>query len=168
MNEENCIRIDFTRFPFCFRAVKYKKITNCLKSSKEFCEKIEEVFEKQLYHITQYTFDNVYQNTKGHSHGIHIKTKEYSLVIEIFKMIYKSWKPDSHEDDIEKFIESNTNDYMLWQLGSVGGPRLIGIRINNTFYVLFFDYYHLIYPNKYHNQEDVLSYNFCPITNYIE
>ena len=48
-------------------------------------------------------------------------------------------------------------------MGLSGGTRIIGIRLMNRFRVLFFDYHHLIYQNKYFNQPNYAGYNFCPI-----
>lgn len=115
--------------------------------------------------LTQFTFDNVTKMTK-HSHSILYKSKEYDKVIKIVKKIYSEFKNGMLNDhDFELFYDNHINEYQMWQLGITSGIRLIGIRYNNIFSVLFIDYHHLIYPDKNYNQDNYELYSFCPIEN---
>lgn len=161
------ICIDFSLFPFCFRCVKTENFTNKLKNANQFFEKFKRLFETDIPALIQFSFDNVKKETKRHSHAILTDTKEYSVVIDVVKALFKSDKGDDYSDrDFELFLNNNINEYHVWQLGISSGIRLFGIRRSNVFSVLFIDYHHLIYPNKNYNQENYDIYDFCPITNY--
>lgn len=167
--DDNNISINFSRFPFCFRCVSTGKYTNKLKDSKQFFDNFKRIIEKDIPFFTQHTFDNIVNASKRHSHSIPSDSKEYSLVIEIVKELYKSHKNNNCTDrDFELFLDNNINDYHVWQLGVIGGVRLVGIRYSNVFYVMFIDYHHLVYPDEKHNSEGYELYNFCPMTNYDE
>ena len=160
------ISIDFSLFPFCFRCVESGNFTNKLKDDKQFFKLFKRLFEIDMPALTQYSFENITKASNKHSHSIPINTKEYLLVIDVIKELFKSYKRDNYSDkDFELFLENNINDYHVWQLGISSGVRLFGIRKSNIFSVLFIDYHHLIYPDKNYNQENYALYDFCPITN---
>lgn len=151
-------------FPFCFRCVDLGKFTNKLKDVNQFFKYFKRLFEIDMPALTQHSFDDVTKATNKHSHSIPIDTKQYFLVINIIKELFKSFKEDSYDDrSFQLFLENNINEYHVWQLGISGGVRLIGIRKLNVFSVLFIDYHHLIYPDKNYNQENYELYSFCPI-----
>ena len=96
--------------------------------------------------MIQYSFDNVKKETKRHSHAILTDTKEYSVVIDVVKSLFKSYKGDDYSDrDFELFLNNNINEYYVWQLGISSGIRLFGIRRSNVFSVLF------IYKESFYN-----------------
>lgn len=163
--DTNNIIINFSFFPFCFRTVSLKEYTNKLENPKQFFDYFSKLFEVTIPALSNSTFDNVYIETKRHSHTISPKDqKEYNLVKTILKEIYKNHKkPENLEKDFELFLENNIYDYHIWQLGLSGGIRLIGRRRSNIFDVLFIDYHHLIYPDKNHNQDNYKMYDFSPI-----
>lgn len=163
-NNSNII-VDFSRFPFCFRTTRVEKFTNKLKDNCQFCEKLNNLFEKVIPHVSNYSFDNIYQNTQNHSHIILPKDSQYGLIKNIVKNLCAEYF-NYDEKDFELFYQNNLNDYDVWQIGISGGIRLIGIRNLNVFSVLFIDYHHLIYPDKNHNQENYDKYTFCPMKNY--
>lgn len=159
------INIDFSKFPFCFRSVKVKDYTNMLKDSSQFFKFFKRILEIELPIYVEYTFDDIVFKTKKHSHSIPMNTKEYELVINILKELYKSYKDTNYSDkDFELFLDNNINEYQLWQLG-ISSIRLFGIRRSNIFSVLFIDYHHLVYPDKNYNQKNYEKYVFCPMTN---
>lgn len=164
MDNKNII-IDFSRFPFCFRCVSVDDFTNKLKDCDEFFYYFKRLIETEIPALTQFTFDNVTKMTR-HSHSILYKSKEYDKVIKIVKKLYSEFKNDMLTDhDFELFYDNHINEYQMWQLGITSGIRLIGIRYNNIFSVLFIDYHHLIYPDKNYNQDNYELYSFCPIEN---
>ena len=164
--DKNNIIIDFSLFPFCFKCIKCGNFTNKLKDSSHFFSRFKRIFEIDVPSLTQYSFDNITKETKKHSHSIQIDTREYKLVLNVIKELYKSYMGDNYSDrDFQLFIDNNINEYHVWQLGISGGVRLVGIRKSNIFSVLFIDYHHLIYPDKNYNQENYKLYDFCPITN---
>ena len=82
----------------------------------------------------------------------------------IKNILKKKLKKDYNynDRDIEIFFENNINDYEIWQLGIISGTRIIGTRHLNRFRPIFFDYHHLIYPDKNFNQPNYKEYDFCP------
>ncbi len=162
--DNNNIMINFSFFPFCFRTISVGEYTNKLRDNEQFFKYFSELFERDIPAISQYTFDNVYKATSGHSHSISPNDKKYVIVLSIIKEIYKDFENCNNiERDFELFLENNINDYHIWQLGISGGVRIIGRRRSNIFDVLFIDYHHLIYPDKNNNQENYNKYTFCPI-----
>lgn len=160
------ISIDFSFFPFCFRGIRTGNFTNKLKNTNHFLNLFKRLFEIDIPAITQYSFENITKATNKHSHSVLVDTKEYSLIINIIKELFKSYKGNNYnEKDFNLFLLNNINDYHIWQLGISGGIRLFGIRKLNVFSVLFIDYHHLVYPDKNYNQENYKLYNFCPMTN---
>lgn len=162
--ENNRIIINFNCFPFCFRTISVDKYTNNLKDDNEFHMYFTKMMERDLPSISQYTFDDVTSRTSRHSHPITYNTDNYTVVIKVLKQIFKDYyKSSDIERDFELFMYNNINDNAIWQLGIVGGIRLIGTRNLNVFNVLFIDYHHLIWPDKNHNQLNYMSYSYCPI-----
>ena len=140
------ICIDFSLFPFCFRCVKTENFTNKLRNANQFFEKFKRLFETDIFSFIQFFFDNVKKETKRHSHAILTDTKEYSVVIDVVKSLFKSYKGDDYSDrDFELFLNNNINEYYVWQLGISSGIRLFGIRRSNVFSVLF------IYKESFYN-----------------
>lgn len=167
--DENNIYINFSQFPFCFRCVSFGNYTNKLRDSKQFFEYFKRTIEKDIPFYSQYTFSNITNASNKHSHSIPVNSKQYNLIIEIVKELYKSYKNNScSERDLELFISNNISNYHIWQLGVSGGIRLIGIRNSNIFNVIFIDHHHLIYDDKNYNDKNYELYDFCPITNYIK
>lgn len=145
--------VDFSKFPFCFRNTKCKKYTNMLKDENEFFEKFKELIEKLLPHICSKTFDELI-NDRMHCHII--KSEDMKLVYEVVGEMVSKWNPDI---DVEEFLKQNLDGEKIWQLG-FESIRLIGIREDNLFHVLFIDYYHLIYPSVKYNDKDYKKYKF--------
>lgn len=156
------IIIDFSTFNFCFRTVTVGDFTNKLKNIDEFKKKFKNIIEVEIPFYSKKKFSNIFFDSK-HCHDIKQGTKEYELIVQISKQLYKELKGNPNEKDIELFISNFFNDYSIWQLGCIQGTRLIGIKKSNVFSVLFIDYHHLIYPDEKHNQTDYLSNSFCII-----
>lgn len=156
------IEVDFSQFPYCFRSVKYNEFTNYLCDCFSFFENLKYIFEKLIPFVSEHTYDDIYNASNRHSHPIKPESKEFDLVKNIIKEKLKNER-NFNDNDINIFFENNINDYEMWQLGIVGGIRIIGIRYMNRFRPIFFDYHHLIYPSKNFNQPNYVKYNFCPM-----
>ncbi len=164
--DHNNICIDFSKFPFCFKCVKYKDFINKLKDTNQFFKYFKRIFETEIPMYTQYSFDNIVKMTNKHSHPIRKNTDDYNKIINIIKELLKSYKEENYNNQyFENFLRNNINDYNLWQLGVSSSLRIFGIRESNNFAVLFIDYHHLIYPDKNYNHYNYDLYDFCPITN---
>ena len=155
------IIVNFATFPFCFRTVTIKKYTNKLKNEKEFALKFKNIFENLLPHVSQNTFESLI-NENFHCHIIkESENDKIELIYNIVGILAAKWKPGI---DVPSFLEQNLEGEKIWQLGN-GSVRMIGIRKNNIFSVLFIDYNPLIYPDVKHNQKDCLSNDYGIIEN---
>lgn len=160
----NNINVDFSQFPFCFRGIYIKgKFSNKLKDYNQFFKFFSEIIEKILPVFSNYSFENIHRLTK-HAHIIPKESQQYETVILVLKELCKDYY-NYNEAEFEMWFNQNINDYAIWQLGIIGGVRLIGIRKQKTFFcVLFIDYHHQLYKSEKHNQENIDKYEFCPIT----
>ena len=164
---DNKVLVNFSKFPFCFRCTKVKKFnfTNYLSKSDEFFDNFKLIIEKSLPHFTSKSFNEL-NRENNHVHIIRSNTKEYNIVKEVIKNLCMEYHNFENESEFETWFNQNINDYEIWQLGVIGGVRLIGIRDMNEFGVLFIDYHHLIYQDIKNNQKNYDKNSFCPIKNY--
>lgn len=156
MNDEK-IKIDISKYPFCFRTIKISGFTNKLKNEEEFSKKFKIIVEELIPHVTQYTFNNI-QNSTRHCHPV-TDSQKIKLIFEIVGNLVEQWKPGV---DKEKFLVQNLEGEVLWELG-VRDVRLIGIRKSTTFHLLFVDYHHLIYPSEKYNDKEYSRNKFSII-----
>ena len=154
-NDERII-ISFSSFPFAFRAVKCKDFTNYLFDENDFFKKFSLIFRKIVPELEQ---SNIVDLTKkDHCNNIE---KKRDIVIDILKELVKEEFGEGY--NFETFYDNNISEYQLYELGIMQGIRLICIKYNNIFKVLFIDYHHLIFLSVKYNQLDYSSFKFCPI-----
>ncbi len=160
------IVVDFSRFPFCFRTItidKYtNKYTNKLKDADEFFEMFNILITKLIPYVSQYRPSDIFKNKHCHILKSDRNKEEYDLCLKVIEKLNKEY----NNSDFEVFKSNHIYDYQMYELGIVGGIRLIGILHLNIFSVLFIDYHHLIFPSSKYNQRDLIKNTFCPITNY--
>lgn len=150
------IIINFATFPFCFRTVTTKNFTNKLKGEEEFALKFKEIFENLLPHVGENTFDSL-KSEQFHCHLIKdVEHDKIKLIYNLVGKLVSGWKPGI---DVTSFLEQNLEGEKIWQLGNKG-VRIIGIRKNNIFNVLFIDYNHLIYPSIKYNDTNFSKNNY--------
>ncbi|EAC2632611.1 hypothetical protein ACU8IW_001971 [Listeria innocua] len=113
----------------------------------------------------------------------------FTILNKVIPMIQSEWRriiannvehchriDDTHKQVFKKYFgkhypKYNIDELNIWQFGASGGARLIasvtkeenGISVVRP---LFIDYHHIVYPNKKHNQKDLLKYKFCPYSKY--
>lgn len=156
MKEKNNVVVDFSMFPFCFRNTKRKDYTNKLENENEFFDKFSDLIEKLIPHICSKTFEEI-MTEKMHCHPIKSdESQKIKLIYEVVEDLVSEWKPGI---DVKQFTFQNLDGEKIWQLGN-NSIRLIGIRKENFFHVLFIDYHHLIYPNKKYNDKNYEKYEF--------
>ena len=165
---DNKVLINFSKFPFCFRCTKVKKydFTNYLSKSDEFFDNFKLIFEQLIPYVVSKSFHDLNREKNNQCHRIHNNTKEYDIVKEVIKNLCMEYRNFKDNSEFEMWFNQNINDYEIWQLGAIGGVRLIGIRDLNEFGVLFIDYHHLVYKDIKHNQKNCDKNDFCPIKNY--
>ncbi|KAA8433629.1 hypothetical protein FKV73_02470 [Weissella paramesenteroides] len=132
--------------------IKDGKFTNYHQEADSYAKDVTSLIHitvPLIYEYHQDIFKNrrMKQTPLNHSH---LLTGD-SLVL--VKKIVNKFIPD----DIEE-------DFSWWQVGSIGGCRIIGIyrTAENSFYPLFVDWHHLLIPDKNYNQIDVNSFKYDP------
>lgn len=156
MKEKSNVIVDFSMFPFCFRNAECGDYNNKLKDEKEFFEKFKNLFEVLIPHISSNTFD-VLMGERMHCHPIKPEDDDkIKLIYNIVGILALKWKPGIN---VEQFLMQNLDGEKIWQLGN-NSTRLIGIRKENFFHVLFIDYHHLIYPSIKYNDKNFKKYKF--------
>lgn len=147
---------DFT-FYSCYNWIHavdlYKKIsfTNMCKNKEYFADEIIGVLTimvPKLYQDWEFIFNQGGTN-KDFKHCHIIKGEELKKSVEIAETIHDT-----------KFDIENS----WWEIGFSGGVRIIGIfdSTSKTFYPLFIDRHHLIYPDDKYNQKDFKSFCYNP------
>lgn len=156
----NNIIIDFSKYSFCFMGVSCKNFTNLLKDSDEFLAHFKNLIFKFLPYFASRMPNNLFLSNK-HCHLIRKDqdSDKYNLVLDVIREIFNRY----NEMDFDTFYSHNLNDCAIWQLGLIGGLRLVGTLNDNVFSVLFFDYNHLLYPDEKYNQKDYESNTFSPM-----
>lgn len=145
--------IDFNEYPNWTHSYSGKKFTNTLKDEKEAA--------KHFYFLLNELFGSIEKNIKfilanndRHSHKL--TGKERALAVKIVKQI-----DGIHLDD----------DANVWQLSSEAnkGIRIVGVITTDqiyTFYPLFIDHYHQLFPDEKKNEPDYYKFTFCPQDNW--
>lgn len=145
------------------KGVSRGEFTNMLKDEFQFTAYMVEFFTKIIPIISQ-NWDNLIKYNGGAGGGFQfrhchtINDEKLKLVKEIVEQIHGKPLCDEVEND----------DLNYWQLGLIQSLRVISIysNNNNTLFPVFLDYHHQIYPDDWHNQEDIESYEHCPINRY--
>ena len=137
--ENNVVNIDFSFFYFPSISLKY--FNNCFKDEESYNKFMMNFYHQTLNYLKDRTYNELESNNK-HTHNI----KDDKQVRIINKILDEYTKKFTSLPCIN--IEMRQEFY---QIASLSGARIIGIRYGKTFYVLFFDPYHLIYPNAKYN-----------------
>ena len=150
-SEKKTLKVDFSHF--LFPNISLGAFTNYLTDRDECLKKLKAFYHQVLPYINGKTFQELEKENK-HCHSINGK-KEKFLIVKIlkkYKEIYEEFSLPNYEEFLEDF----------YQLHGPNGLRLIGLRISNSFILLFIDFHHLIYPNIKHNDYDYIKNN-CEI-----
>ena len=157
MDEKNII-VDFSS-KTVFYSCKIKEFTNFYKSHDEFIALRKELFGQALSYFNSTTLEKLSSNSNTtHTHPIKEKEK-LELIEKILFKLLKNINKDTKDDLIGKIVDNYMEE--IWQLGYNQGVRLIGVRSDNIFKVLFIDHLHLIYPNPKYNNLDVMKNSYC-------
>ena len=136
-SKNNMVSIDFSLFYFPSISLKY--FNNCFKNEESYNKFMVDFYHKILDYLKTMTYTELEKNT--HSH--YIKNNDQITIINSILDEYLKKFPFLPHINIEMKQE-------FYQISSLSGSRIIGTRYENIFYILFFDPYHLIYPdNKY-------------------
>lgn len=148
---------------------KNKNFTNFLSDKDEYIKSITHILYKMIPEISKHNINDLRSNRSYHTHPLTGSKLEETISVlrEVVKNCY-----DYSNDEAEKWID-NQGIHMqkLWQISCPDshGIRIIGYLEENSpvFHVLFIDYYHLLYPDEKHNQQNVEK-NVFSILKYIK
>lgn len=152
-------------FTFDFRdnrwlsGTKVDKFTNKLKDVETYSKFITIILGKIIPEVQDKSKDiKRSQASSFHCHPIEQGEDAYKTIIKIIRKIYGV--------SFEKSIDKNEQ---IYQMGVVGGIRIIALRNKKTNVIrpLFIDYHHLAYPDVKYNQTDYIKQEFCPISKYL-
>ena len=146
------------KYGFVFYCVKTKNFTNYFANESNFVEIINKLFSKDIPELSLSTFQDL-KTQNRHYHKI--EGNERKNVENIIKEILKEKEPNWTTSQISRFMEQIL-DTNIFQIGTPNGLRIIGTISSDIFEILFFDLYHLIYPNPKYNDQNYFSYSFSP------
>ncbi|MFT9082945.1 MAG: hypothetical protein ABF477_03575 [Leuconostoc pseudomesenteroides] len=127
-----------------------QRYSNHLKSAEEFSAKIKDLIENVIPEIYDH-YTDIFEKRNGskigfkHTHLIDDASKS-ALVKKVAQAVTK-----------QKF-----GDVDWWQIGKTQGVRIFGFyqSSNKTFYPVFIDWNHMIYPSEKHNNLDLKSLKY--------
>lgn len=159
---QNRVIVDISYYSHWLDCVEFhqgrKDFTNILHDSAEAAHKLYEVIDT-IGHLEKTPFTQINNNRHFHQ----VTDKELDLCLGIIDKITDGTllveKLDPNGDKFEQLEDLN-----FFQVPSeTGSIRIIGVIVTGqyrTFYPLFVDYYHLIYPDQNYNQPDFKSNSF--------
>lgn len=128
------LHIDFSSYPNWVNSIKEKNFTNHYENNKHLNRTLHNILSK-LFPYLQSNITKVVSNRERHCHTI---SKDKIELVK--KIIYKIHSFELDEETV------------LWQVGIANETRVIGAILSNentyTFYPLFIDCNHLIYPSS--------------------
>lgn len=142
------INIDFRYF--IYKSFEYKDFTNFYKDENDYVKTMNSLFRDLIQYCD---YKNIEQLQSDNKHTHYVKNLESLKVFNIMKYCNKNNYTNLN-------IEKEDSD-RFFQIYVPNGNRAICYLYNTTFYILFLDIYHLIYPDEKFNQ-DKRSFNYTP------
>lgn len=147
-------------YPTCLGSCHYKMFHNHLNNNDEFTRKMIHILGKMIPEISNKTLPYLKANKQYHTHPL--ENDKRNLVLDILKeLLKKRYNIDTHS--AEKMITNQCLEMnQFWQISCPDSKeiRLIGFIQETVFIVLFIDYYHTIFNDVKHNEENIELYNF--------
>lgn len=141
------IYIDLTKYPRWTDTIHLDDFTNCLQNQEQALRHFFFIVDQLIPDIEDYGKD-IFNGRADHCHLL--REKEAKVAKEIIKEI--------HGDKVLDGLSE------LWELGGKTEEiRLIGAFVTSnihTFYPLFIDHHHLLYPDKHYNSPDYKRFTF--------
>ena len=152
--------IKFSLENFLFRSINYRYFTNFFKNEEHYTRTMKTIYRKIIPWVENRTFIEL-ERENSHCHIIKSKSNEATYIKNVLKK-YSEIFPDLMINDFENEDNDTDNNEDFYQISSQNGVRLIGKKIgNNVFCLYFVDCYHLIYKNNNFN-EDYKNYTYAP------
>lgn len=161
-NEES--KIEFKFHQFAFTSIKIDGFSNFYKNSEESHKKLSVIFGKIIPTIHGKRFSQIQFDSQYHFHKIDDMEQNmlYKRIIrELAKKEYPNMNPSNRDEYVNQYFFDSENIYQIGVQG-VDCTRIVGILNDNIFEVIFFDIYHMIYPNKNYNESDLSKYKYSP------
>ncbi len=150
------IIVDYS-FKTIWVSVTVDEFTNYLCSKEEFFKFHYMIFSKLTFELSGISRKELFVKFP---HSRTLKDYDLKKITPILRALLKKQNDAYSEKDITDAINQNISEEQLYQIGH-NSMRVIGYFKKNVFKVLFFDYYHLINPDKNYNESDYSSYSFC-------
>lgn len=125
------------------------KYSNHLKSADVFSEKIKDLVQVMIPGIYEH-YSDIFEKRNAQNVGF----KHTHLIGEDKKDLVKTVA--------EAVTNKDFGDVDWWQIGKTQGVRIFGFyqASNKTFYPVFVDWNHMIYPSEKHNTTDIKSLKY--------
>lgn len=151
---EDSINFNFT-YQNWLKCIKYKDFTNMCKDVESFANDTVHIFSLLIPYVQKYWEEIRKKGSKKYPH------EHCHLIVDDKAEMVKEIVSEIHPNDLSQAFDN----FNIWQFGVTGGIRLIGIlnHHSSTYYPLFIDRHHLIYPNDHYNQPDYDTFRFCPL-----
>ena len=147
-NLSNLIYIDLVHYPQWTDTVKVGGFTNYLKDSKQALRHFFFILNQLFPDIEDYGM-TIFSGQAKHCHKLNGNAE--TTAKKVINKLYNG-----------KIVDSLSE---LWELsGKTEEIRIIGTFVTSsihTFYPLFIDHHHLIYPDEKHNKLDYKNYSFA-------
>lgn len=140
----NIFNIDFSLF--YFPSIRLKFFNNYFKDEKTYNNFMGDFYHKILKFSKNKTYTQLESSKHTHNIKDEDKVRNINRILDEYVKIYP-FLPDINIEMRQEF----------YQIDCLSGKRIIGTRYENTFYILFFDPYHLIYKDDKFNI-DTTSY----------
>lgn len=137
---KNIVHINFTKYQNWSKSCKIKEFTNYYENDRHLGNVFSSLVTK-TFPFLQNNFSEILANRVPHCH----------LIKDDKEIVARNILEQLHNFEIGEDTE-------LWQIGTVGGARVIGAISPDhniySFYPMMIDCNHLIYPDKNNNQRD--------------
>lgn len=137
------IYIDLTKYRRWMDSISVDKFTNHFKDSNEALRHLYFILNNLFVHIEE-NGQKILSNNVHHCHKL--SGKNLKLASKVIDKLYSNT------------VTTEGND--LWSIGNVDEVRIVGSFVSGTFYPLFVDQHHLLYPSEYYNQRDYHRYSY--------
>lgn len=142
------VKLDFRYF--IYQAFKYKDFINFTKTESEYKKVLDSLFRDFIPYCDNKNISEI-QNDSRHNH--YIENESNQRVINIMKYC--------KENGLTNVDSDNIGDEDYFQLYTPNGIRVISVLYGTTFFILFVDPHHLIYPDEKFNK-DYKNYTYTP------
>lgn len=138
------ISFNFSEYEKWTYSIKCGKFNNHFKNFEQASRHFYFILSELFPYVSSHT-EEVFNGRQDHCHILRKENEKFAR-----QVINKLYGNDRLDETIE-----------LWELGKPTQEiRVIGSFVDRTFYPLFIDHHHLIYPSKKYNDPDYEKYSY--------